>query len=1062
MFERIIYRFIFRTFFLHRAVPRTRKYRLLRLIPVLLLTAAGGPAAAQFHTVGDDPGRLRWERIDAPHYRLIYPRGLDSLARRYATLLERYRTAVSLSTGFEPGCGYRSRTPVILHAWHGVSNASVTWAPRRMDFFTVPDAYEPDPYPWAKSLAIHESRHLSQMQLGYAGRLKPLSRLLGDLVPGAASALYPNVHLLEGDAVVAETALTRYGRGRSAAFLDYYSVAFDNGDLRNWYRWRYGSYRYPAPDHYALGYLTLAGVRCLWDDPLFMQRYLEGAARHPLRLSHLRKQVKATSGLPFDDAFAEIVRTFHADWAQRAALRGPFTTARPVAPKPDWYTAFGGSVHTGEGIWSIRSHALTPPTLIWTQPDGRQEEVRPFSARAGGLHAGTDGRLWWSEAVPHPRWSLEMSVRIRCRDRNGAIRDLTRQGRLYHPVPLAGDTALLAVEYPVAGGSALVTLSASDGSRLDRLPAPDSVQLVEPAQVAGRILVSGISEAGYGLYEARPDGLHVVLAPRPVSLHALRGAGSRLIFCSDRSGVSEIYALDLPPEDGRPVPQTDRLRQLTASRYGATDPAPSPSGDSLYFSLLSPDGRLLYKQPLSADDGRTCAFSEVAPHPFADRLTRQERQLSAAAGIPWADSDSTFSVPLSDPVPYRKLPHLLHIHSWAPLYINYDAISTLSADALVQSALPGFILFTQNHLGTAYGAIGYSWNWKSGLPPGLRHGVHARFTYSGLLPVIEARVDLGGRAATQYIRWTNPLAPDRAGGTLTVPGRKPAFSASLQAYVPLNFSSGGWRRGLVPLVQYRTGNSLFSEAEIAFPADGPIPTELPVDYANGRIVLLQTLDASLRGYVVQSTPASLSYPKWGIGAEAGWHGRLNLTDRFSPSAYGYLYGYVPGLVAQHGLRLTATAQRQFGPAGITGENSLSVRPRGFSVEGLGALLGRYARQQLRLTADYAIPVFVGDISCFSPLLYIRNFELRPHLDWAAFSLAEIPSRLPEGKAFLEGGLMSAGTEIHALLAHFLWFPFDSRIGVRFGWNGGPSYGLVRQLGADVGRTYVEMLFNMSI
>lgn len=73
------------------------------------------------------------------------------------------------------------------------------------------------------------------MQFGYKGWLKPLTWILGDMAVGAYSALWPSTWLLEGDAVTAETALTRYGRGRSADFLNYYMMAFDEGDMRDWY-----------------------------------------------------------------------------------------------------------------------------------------------------------------------------------------------------------------------------------------------------------------------------------------------------------------------------------------------------------------------------------------------------------------------------------------------------------------------------------------------------------------------------------------------------------------------------------------------------------------------------------------------------------------------------------------------------------------------------------------------------------------------------------------------------------------------------------------------------------
>ena len=48
-------------------------------------------AFAQFYTGGDDDGRLKWKQFTSENYRFIYPEGLDSHARVFATDLERYR-----------------------------------------------------------------------------------------------------------------------------------------------------------------------------------------------------------------------------------------------------------------------------------------------------------------------------------------------------------------------------------------------------------------------------------------------------------------------------------------------------------------------------------------------------------------------------------------------------------------------------------------------------------------------------------------------------------------------------------------------------------------------------------------------------------------------------------------------------------------------------------------------------------------------------------------------------------------------------------------------------------
>ena len=119
-------------------------------------------ASAQFYVTGDDPGKAEWYSIETEHFKVIYPEGADSLARVYAEKIERFRIPVSLTSGYVSGEGDGKKMPVVMHAYNA-SNGSVAWAPKRMDLFTIPSAYDPEPMPWTTMLSVHESRHITQM-----------------------------------------------------------------------------------------------------------------------------------------------------------------------------------------------------------------------------------------------------------------------------------------------------------------------------------------------------------------------------------------------------------------------------------------------------------------------------------------------------------------------------------------------------------------------------------------------------------------------------------------------------------------------------------------------------------------------------------------------------------------------------------------------------------------------------------------------------------------------------------------------------------------------------------
>lgn len=1027
-----------------------------------LCLAASAPSFAQFYSSGEDPASLRWFKTETPHYRIIYPSGLDSLAKVYGAEFERFRLSESLSSGLVPGEGYGRKTPIVLHAYHGVSNGSVSWAPKRADLFTLPDAYDPEPMPWVKTLAVHEGRHIAQMQFGYKGWLRPLTWLTGDIAPGAYSAIWPNRWMLEGDAVVAETALTRYGRGRSADFLNYYQVAFDNGDRRNWYRWRYGSYRHYAPDYYALGYMTIAGMRYRFDDSLFTERYFSRIARNPFRFFNTQKTVKQASGMKFRESFDTIMTAFHDIWKAEAAAREPFFKTKVAQEGSRWFTEFAKSVSYGGMIYGVVSDLAEASWLAEYDPQtGKTRRLGPFSSTTSRLRAA-DGRLWWSEAVPDERWSLQMTSRIRYYDlQTGKMGTLTRSGRLVNPSISGSGEDMAAVEYPAGGGSNIVLMDIESGDILCRYSMPDTLQAVEACFMDGGLAVSTVSEGGMGIYMVdaiyRNNAYDIagnfrsIIAPLPVSIRNLNTFGTWLYFSSDRDGTMEMYGIDV---------LEGTFFQHTSLRYGGDDFCIA-DGD-IFFTALTPEGRLLHRA--SFQDDKPVEFNSVHKYAIPEKLTGQEKATAAAKGLSWPDTGipaDVSEVQFSEPKRFRKGLNVLRFHSWAPIYFHYDNIMNSSGDYSWEKASAGATALFQNSLGTAWGSVGYSFHrdpysyaYESGHR--YRHSGHLLFTYSGLYPVFEIEADLNDRAAVQYSRRTISSGSTSTTSVQGILLSRPSLNGTFRVYIPFNFSSGGWNRGIIPDAEYYASNDLFDKSLLKLSRDGNFteiggPTHF-TGYESGDNVFMHTLKASLRGYAMRPTASSGIYPRLGAGAEAGYHTRVALNDLYSSAIYGYIYGYLPGVTLTQGLKITARYQHLFN-ADMGYENAIVMTPRGYDDSSAESFIMKNSRNHLKITADYAIPVWTGDISCFSPLFYIKNFELIPHFDYTMFSL--------DGK-FGSGGLWSAGADVTAHLANFLWIPYDTRIGVTFDLNGGKSFDTAKSAGYHMEKNYFGFIFSISI
>ena len=91
------------------------------------------PARAQFFSAGTDPGAVRWSSVRTENYRVIFPRGADSLARAYALSLQMQYPRVGRSIGYAPSEYCRRPMPVVLHSFTSYGNGMVMWAPRRME-----------------------------------------------------------------------------------------------------------------------------------------------------------------------------------------------------------------------------------------------------------------------------------------------------------------------------------------------------------------------------------------------------------------------------------------------------------------------------------------------------------------------------------------------------------------------------------------------------------------------------------------------------------------------------------------------------------------------------------------------------------------------------------------------------------------------------------------------------------------------------------------------------------------------------------------------------------------
>ena len=1007
--------------------------RVLAALAAALLPLCAQAQLQLFSSTGDDPGHLRWSTFQTGDYQLIYPRGLDSLATVYGTLLQRYSVPLSASSGFRPNEKFSQPMPVILHPYVGISNGLVAWAPRRMDLFTLPDVSGMTPIPWAKLLAIHEGRHVAQKQFLRTGFWTGFHYPFGELAE-MIIGMVPNSSLLEGDAVVAETALTKAGRGRSADFLSEMRMFFGTGDLRNWYQWRYGSIKKYTPDIYRLGYLTVAGYRYVYNDPYYTTKFLKVASTLGGAFSAMNSASKQSSGKKLPDAWNEMMHTYRDMWDLNNDHRAPFSVTEPRVALPRSYTVYAGSVPAGGAVIAEKAGMDLPAVLVRVAPDGKEKTLAAFGGEGKLAWSGPLQRVYWSEAVPDVRWTLKQDARIRYYDvQTGRQGSLVRNGRYFSPAVSADGLSVAAVEYPTDGSAAVVVLDARSGNLLRRWKTPDGFQPTEVVFQDAGLVFAAITDEGTGLYRVpagsgAPDTL---LAPQPVTVKDLSAVdGNTLLLVCDRTGTSEAYTFS-----------EGTLQQLSVTKFGLG--SPFFADGRLYASVLQPEGRILSQvecKPKAVD------FSDVYRDPVAEVLSAQEKEMSTFLPDP--------AVELTPARPFRKISDAFHFHSWAPVYVDLSRADISFRDYYFQTASLGATGFFTNRLGTVNGSVGLSVHEKvapEDKTPSV--GAHFRMSYSGLYPVFDFALDVGDRDAALHMPYL--VTKDNSMFVRSSSYGKMYVGGMASVALPLDFSSGGWERRIEPALALSISNDDLYGPFLPVKVNHGAPGGYSVDKGyeltwNSQATAYRTT-AVLRGSFLRPAARSQMMSSKGFGFEAG----VTSVD-FNWSEYGKVYAYFPGLHPWHGLKLGAAVRHYtMDRYSFWFADPCPPAPRGLAKDAsVEALLLTAAPLAGKVTLDYAMPILPVDFA-IGNIFYFRNFELVPFADLSLL-------RPAAGTGLTGNVLWSAGADIAVNIQRLVLISSNFSIGMRLAYSGGSAFPFLQEQVRNLEPFYAGFVFNTKL
>src|SRR5205809_4177922 len=266
------------------------RYQLLFLFLHILFISK----AQQF---GGEPSSVKWKQVSTDTVRIIFPKGMDSVAKRIATITLKEQNQYANTVG-----NRLDKINILLHGQTTFSNAFVALGPWRSEFFLTPgqNAFELGSMNWTDLLSIHEYRHVEQYSNFNTGLSHTMRILFGENGQALANAAAVPNWFFEGDAVYNETLLSEQGRGRLPLFLNGYKSLYKQNRQYSYMKLRNGSYRDYVPDHYPLGYMLVAYGREKYGDDFWKDVTHDAAAFHSF-FYPMQHSVKKYAHVSYED-----------------------------------------------------------------------------------------------------------------------------------------------------------------------------------------------------------------------------------------------------------------------------------------------------------------------------------------------------------------------------------------------------------------------------------------------------------------------------------------------------------------------------------------------------------------------------------------------------------------------------------------------------------------------------------------------------------------------------------------------------------------------------------------
>ncbi len=450
--------------------------RLISAIFIALLVTSF-PASAQIFS-GTAPS-VKWNQVNTTDFRVIYPKGLDSVAKRISSVIQ-YVSPFSL-----PSIGTKTKKVDIILRNNGlVSNGYVSLAPFRSEFYLTPpqNLFSLGSRPWPDLLTAHEYRHVQQ-DANYNVRLSHVFKIIF----GQEGQIFANSGAVpdwfdEGDAVYVESSLSRQGRGSLPYFYKDFKALWATGKKYSWAKLRNGSYMDFVPDKYILGFMMVAYGREKFGND-FWEKVTHDAASYKPLFYPFQGAIKKYSG--------EDYTTFRKNAFDFFKNQLPDSLPKPA---PDYYLNEYNPSYNSDGDLIYLSGSVKKIQAFYKKSNSVIRRIRTADNMVDDYFQLHGNKILYASLRPDIRWGYKSYNDIVEIDlTTGRQKTITKKTRYFSPAFNDKEDKIVAVNSNSNSTTNLHILDANTGKILKEINEPDILNYSYPVFYGDRIIscVSG-------------------------------------------------------------------------------------------------------------------------------------------------------------------------------------------------------------------------------------------------------------------------------------------------------------------------------------------------------------------------------------------------------------------------------------------------------------------------------------------------------------------------------------------------------------------------------------------